>query len=86
MRELVERTKGHSGADIKNLCTEACIMPIREAIRSEKSVKEVRVEQLRGTGFSDFMKALKTVKATVAEKDIQQYVEWNEIYGSFSIV
>ena len=77
LENLVTKTIGYSGADIKNLCTEASMICIREAIKARANIKEVKVNELRPTNYEDFLMALKNVKATVAKKDLDQYLKWN---------
>lgn len=84
LESLVTKTIGYSGADIKNLCTEASMICIREAIKTRTNIKEVKVNELRPTNYNDFLIALKNVKATVAKKDLDQYLKWNNEFGSYN--
>ena len=59
---IVEKTKGYSGADMKNLCAEASMGPIREI----KDIKKIRKEELRPIGYQDFIQALGTTKKSVS--------------------
>lgn len=78
IEEIVHETKGYSGADLRNLCAEAALNPIRDVIDITKLVKE----KLRATNISDFKFALKQVKPTVSQKDLKQYLDWNKNYGT----
>lgn len=84
LAELVDKTDGFSGADIRSLCTEAAMGPVRE-------VAEQRRGNLLGISSADvppiavhhFNAALEAVMPTVSPGDLQRYVEWNASFGSF---
>lgn len=78
IEEIVQETKGYSGADLRNLCAEAALNPIREAMDIKRLVKE----NLRPTKVIDFRAALRQVKPTVSNKDLRQYLDWNKNYGT----
>ena len=61
IEELVELTKGYSGADLKALCQEAAMMPLR----SITDIVNIDAANIRPTNLEDFIEALKNVKATV---------------------
>lgn len=44
--QLVQLTKGYSGADMKNLCAEASMMPIRSCM---EDISKVQIENIRAT-------------------------------------
>ena len=75
---IVQKTKGYSGADLRNLCAEAALNPLRGAIDIARLTKE----SLRATNSNDFKEALEQVKPTVSQKDLKQYLEWNRSYGT----
>ncbi|TPX67120.1 hypothetical protein SpCBS45565_g04055 [Spizellomyces sp. 'palustris'] len=57
LRELVIRTAGYSGSDLKELCRNAAMMPVREAIREydgmlhEMDINEVHIRPLKIDDF-----------------------------------
>ncbi|KNC96486.1 uncharacterized protein SPPG_08076 [Spizellomyces punctatus DAOM BR117] len=57
LRELVIRTAGYSGSDLKELCRNAAMMPVREAIREydgmlhEVDISEVHIRPLKIDDF-----------------------------------
>jgi SpoVK/Ycf46/Vps4 family AAA+-type ATPase len=75
-----ELTDGYSGADMANLCKEAAMGPIRSLDYSQ--MEAIRPEDVRSINFDDFQMALKQVKASVSNKDLQMYHDWNSQYGS----
>ena len=65
---LVDKTEGYVGADIEAVCREAAIIALRENIKA----KEVNMKH--------FNEALKTVKSSVLNEDIEKYKEIAESY------
>ena len=81
INDIINRTKGYSGSDLINVCKEAAMMPIR----SIEDITNCQLEHLRGVNKQDFDEALTTVKPSINEKSIEQYMEWNKNFGSFQI-
>lgn len=80
LEEIAQRTKGFSGADMKVLCQEAVMGPVRSI--SINDMRSVAADSVRPVNFTDFLNALKCVRASVSPDDLQQYVDWNNTYGS----
>lgn len=59
--ELVELTRGYSGADLKGLSQEAAMMPLRSIM----DIANIDAAKIRATELKDFQEALLNVKATV---------------------
>lgn len=76
---IASKTRGYSGSDMKNLCKEAALGPIRSCV----SIMSVTVDEVRPINLQDFMDALQTTRATVSLSELSQYEEWNEQFGSF---
>jgi SpoVK/Ycf46/Vps4 family AAA+-type ATPase len=76
---IVNRSKGYSGSDMKNLCTEACMFPLRNVF----DISSVRCEDIPPVGFSDFELALDVIKPSVSGQDVLKLLEWNQKFGSF---
>jgi SpoVK/Ycf46/Vps4 family AAA+-type ATPase len=74
MELLVERTRGYSGSDLKNLSTEAALMPLREI----KDVQNCQLDSIRPLKLKDFEEALINVRKSVNEKDLGRFYEWND--------
>lgn len=46
--EVVKRSDGFSGSDLKELCRNAAMIPVREYLRSAKGLERVKRERMRG--------------------------------------
>mmetsp|Transcript_74280 Transcript_74280/g.145831 ORF Transcript_74280/g.145831 Transcript_74280/m.145831 type:complete len:111 (-) Transcript_74280:7-339(-) len=79
MDQLARDTQGFSGADLKALCTDAAMGPIRQL---GPRALEVEVDQVPPITFKHFKRSLKGTKPSVAPSDLLQYEEWDKIYGS----
>ncbi|XVE52289.1 hypothetical protein DITRI_Ditri02bG0110600 [Diplodiscus trichospermus] len=81
-------TDGYSGSDMKNLVKEAVMGPIRDAIRDVKNGKDIRElepEDLTPVALRDFQNALKDVRPSVSQQELDAYVEWNAKFGSMPL-
>jgi len=67
--KLVKMTKGYSGSDLKNLSTEAALMPLREIT----DVANCSADNIRPLRLQDFEEALKNVRATVKDCHLKAY-------------
>jgi len=54
-------------------------------VLSDVSVVLITTCQVRPISYEDFVDALKQVRASVSEKDLDVYMEWNKQYGSWSV-
>lgn len=72
-------TEGYSGSDMFNLCREASLEPLREI----DNLSNFETNSTRPIIVDDFVKAVKQIKKSVSDKDLNLYKEWNETYGSF---
>ena len=75
---IAQRTEGYSGADIKSLCQEAALYPVREEINI------MEVDKLRPIKYSDFDNSLKNIRPSVGQESIKAYEDWNKMFGSFN--
>ena len=94
VEEVVAQTEGYSGADMANLCKEAAMGPIRSLDLSAIDTMEASqvlptlnfffyfYNQVRPIEGVDFVPALKQVKASVSQDDLDTYLKWNELYGA----
>jgi SpoVK/Ycf46/Vps4 family AAA+-type ATPase len=76
---LAKETGGFSGADLKSLCTDAAMGPIRQL---GPRALEVDIKDVPPISFKHFKRSLKGTRPSVAPSDLIQYEEWDQIYGS----
>ena len=82
--ELIDKTEGFSGADIRSLCTEAAMGPVREvAVRCDGNLTRVRECDVPPITMGHFEEALQGVASSVSQADLQRYIDWNTTYGSY---
>jgi len=80
--KLSTDAKGFSGADLKALCTDAALGPIRQlGVRA----LEVNALDVPPISYRHFRHALKGMRPSVAKSDLDIYIEWNMTYGSKSV-
>ncbi|KAL9926980.1 fidgetin [Glossina fuscipes fuscipes] len=82
LNEVATLAKGYSGADMDSLCREASMQPLRSI--PPESIMTFNMENLRCVDINDFHSALKKIRPSVSQQDLQQYLDWNKIYGSSS--
>ncbi|XP_052868181.1 fidgetin-like protein 1 [Anopheles cruzii] len=80
IEQVSELTDGFSGADMKVLCHEASMGPIRSIPLEE--LGDIAKDQVRPISHDDFRLALTKVKATVSQNDLKQYTAWDQTYGA----
>jgi fidgetin-like protein 1 len=76
---LAKETDGFSGADLKALCNDAALWPIRQL--GSKAL-EVNVKDIPPISFKHCRRSLKGMKPSVSPADLVQYEEWDRIYGT----
>jgi len=72
-------TDGYSGADLKALCTDAALGPIRQLGARALMIK---AEDVPPISFRHFRAALRGMNPSVAQSDLDIYLVWNKTYGS----
>ncbi|EAT38889.1 AAEL009254-PA [Aedes aegypti] len=80
INDIGQMTEGFSGADMKVLCHEASMGPIR-SIPFEQ-LGQIGKDDVRPVCYEDFKAALSRVRASVSPNDLTQYVKWDRLYGS----
>lgn len=80
---VVQRTKGYSGADMRALCTEAAMGPVRRVIANGGCIAQVREHDVSPVSALDFDQAVDAVAPSVSESDLLRYVNWNGVFGSY---
>jgi SpoVK/Ycf46/Vps4 family AAA+-type ATPase len=77
--QLAKDSEGFSGADLKILCTEAAMGPLRKFGAKAMDIDSKDVPPI---SYKHFRQALKQVNPSVAEADLVSHIEWNNTYGS----
>ena len=76
---VAQRTHHYSGSDMAHLCRDASMGPIREL----SDIMNIESADVRPIGLKDFVESLSQVRASVSEKELVGYREWDKMYGSF---
>lgn len=79
VEEIGRLTDGFSGADMKTLCHEALMGPIRSIPLED--MQSIDVNDVRSVDFHDFTVALQRVRASVSKDDLIQYEKWDSTFG-----
>lgn len=80
INEISRLTDGFSGADMKTLCHEASMGPIRSI--SMDQMEDIDLKDVRPVNYTDFQMALKCVRSSVSPDDLLHYIKWDRTYGS----
>ncbi|CAH2086861.1 unnamed protein product [Euphydryas editha] len=72
-------TEGYSGADMKSLCSEAAMGPVRAVPLA--LIATIDTAKVRPVNVQDFNIALQRVRPSVSQDDLTQYIKWNSTYG-----
>jgi fidgetin-like protein 1 len=78
---IANLTNGYSGSDMANLCHEASF----GALRKCGDLASIKAEDIPPICMEDFKMAMSQVRASVSERDLEGYVEWNSKYGTLDI-
>lgn len=54
-------------------------------IRTIKDISCISADDVRPIQLADFQYALTQVRASVSDKDLKAYEEWNKTFGSLSL-
>ncbi|KAI6242052.1 AAA domain-containing protein [Aphelenchoides fujianensis] len=82
LEQLADRTEGYSGADMRQLCAEAAMGPIREIEdMSTMDIETVKEEDIRPISMRDFDDALQSVRPTVFQSELDAYRAYDEAFG-----
>jgi len=81
--DICDQTDGYSGADMANLCREAALGPIRSLAFVD--IENIAADDVRPISCEDFIAALKQVRASVSDRDLNVYIDWNKLYGSWAL-
>ncbi|XP_021904336.1 spastin isoform X2 [Carica papaya] len=79
LERLVRETEGYSGSDLRALCEEAAMMPIREL---GASILTVQADQVRALRYEDFQKAMTVIRPSLNKSRWEELERWNEEFGA----
>jgi katanin p60 ATPase-containing subunit A1 len=83
--DIAQEMDGYSGADITNVCRDACMMAMRRKIAG------LTPDQIRGlskdelelpVSVEDFVEALRKINKSVSAEDLKRYDKWMAEFGS----
>jgi len=77
---LAVETEGYSGSDLRALCEEAAMMPIREL--GPQNILTVKANQLRPLRYEDFKNAMTVIRPSLQKSKWDELEKWNEEFGS----
>lgn len=78
MAAIVKATAGYSGSDLKALCKDAAMGPIREL---GARITHVKSEDVRSVSAGDFKTAITRVRPSVSSETVEALLAWNALYG-----
>lgn len=77
-------TLSYAGADIRALCQEAAMGPVREVAQlSSGDLQSIDAQSMPPVSLAHFADAFEAVLPSVSGKDLHRYIEWNNEFGSF---
>ena len=77
--KVASESKGYSGADLKALCADAAMGPIRQLGRK---ALDTAVQDIPPISYKHFKKALRGMHPSVSPEDIVQYEDFDKTFGS----
>ncbi|KAF8732734.1 hypothetical protein HU200_015069 [Digitaria exilis] len=77
---LAVETEGYSGSDLRALCEEAAMMPIREL--GPQNILTIKANQLRPLKYEDFRNAMTVIRPSLQKSKWDELEKWNEEFGS----
>jgi len=83
--EISARLEGYSGADITNVCRDACMMVMRRRIQglTPEQIRSLSGDELDlPVTFTDFEEAMRKINKSVSQDDLKKYEKWMTEYGS----
>ncbi|KAK8819402.1 hypothetical protein WA556_002393 [Blastocystis sp. ATCC 50177/Nand II] len=78
VKEVLRRSELYSGSDIKVLCKEAAMGPIREVT----DLLDISASKIRPIQLKDFVAAFRTCSPSVSPSTLTKLEQWNEQFGS----
>ncbi|CCD68481.1 Fidgetin-like protein 1 [Caenorhabditis elegans] len=78
LERIRELTDGYSGADMRQLCTEAAMGPIRDI---GDDIETIDKDDIRAVTVMDFAEAARVVRPTVDDSQLDAYAAWDKKFG-----
>ncbi|KAK8824706.1 hypothetical protein WA556_005400 [Blastocystis sp. ATCC 50177/Nand II] len=78
MVAVLRKSELYSGSDIKVLCKEAAMGPIREVT----DLMSIDASKIRPIQVKDFEEAFRVCAPSVSQSSLKQYITWNDNFGS----
>ena len=83
-KAISQRTAHYSGADLRALCGDAAMAPIRELSPDQISgPNAVHASQVRPVKFEDLIGACDRTRPSVGAAQVAELEAWNREFGSF---
>lgn len=82
---IAHQLDGYSGADITNVCRDACMMAMRRKIAglTPEQIRNLSKDELElPVSPSDFYEAVRKVNKSVSVEDLKKYEKWMMEFGS----
>ena len=83
--KIAKKLDGYSGADITNVCRDACMMAMRRKIAglTPEQIRNLSKDELElPVSEHDFEEAIRKVNKSVSEEDLLKYDKWMAEFGS----
>lgn len=74
-----DMTAGFSGADLKALCTDAALGPLRQL---GKRALSISADDVPPISYKHFRSSVKGMNKSVSKSDLDIYIKWDSEYGS----
>ncbi|XP_051284026.1 fidgetin-like [Dicentrarchus labrax] len=78
---LVQRTEGFSGLDLARSCQEALISLLHVSAQGMDMTGMMARGQVRPLTYQDFESVFCKFQASISQKEIDTYTEWNKMFG-----
>lgn len=85
IEDIAMQLDGYSGADITNVCRDACMMAMRRKIAglTPEQIRSLSKEELElPVSPGDFYEAIRKVNKSVSVEDLKKYEKWMMEFGS----
>jgi SpoVK/Ycf46/Vps4 family AAA+-type ATPase len=81
-KQIADRTANYSGADLRALCGDAAMGPIRELPPDQ--IQTIDVSAVRPVNYKDLREACERTRPSVGAAQVAELERWNSEFGSFA--